>query len=251
MNRKTKKIFYFIFILLMIVCSVILFIESTKTPEEYKPTPSEIEVDQSTVEDVEVNDFRVKLSPDVNLAVERGKHHNNDIVGRLEIPGLFNVLVARTTNNTFYLDHSIDKKYDVRGTEFLDYLTSPTSKQVNIYGHNSRDQNVKVPFLKLEKFLDKSFFDSNPYVILQHDSGKSLYEIKSITEVYETNVEHMIFTYTGEEFVKHVDRMTSNPINSRDVMVDEDSEILVLQTCSHHLTNAVYLIVAVKVDYAF
>ena len=254
MSNKKKKILSIIFILLMIVCGGILvneYIKANQTPEEYKPTPSEISVEEVAKEDTEVNNFRVKLSPDVDLAAERKKHNNNDIVGRLEIPGLFNVLVVKTDNNTFYLDHSADRKYDVRGTEFLDYRVTPTSKQVNIYGHNSRDTNVKVPFLKLEEFLKKEYFDSNPYIILQHDGGKSLYEIKSIKEVSEKNNEHMYVTYTDEDFIEHVNKMTVDPINSRNVEVNEDSEILILQTCSHHLKDSLYIIVAVKLDYEF
>ncbi len=254
MSKGKKKILSKICVLWMLVCGSILvgeYINGNKEPDEYKPTPSEVSYNEADSEDVTVNQFRVKLAPDVDLNAERRKHNNNDIMGRLEIPGLFNVLVVRSNNNSFYLDRSVDKKYDVRGTEFLDYRVTPTSKQVNIYGHNSRDTNVKVPFLKLEKYLDKSFFDSNPYIIFQHDEGKSLYEIRSIKEISETNNEHMYVSYTGKDFVAHVNAMTNSPVNSRYVPIEEDSDILVLQTCSHHWANALYIIVAVKVDYEF
>lgn len=253
-----KKILYIFFTLIIIVSGITFYIDYTKKPEEieepeiYNPTPSEIDVNEKEKEETVVEKTVIKMAPDVDLAQERRNHNNNEIVGRLEIPDLFNVLVAKTSNNDFYLTHSIDRNYDIRGSEFLDYRVSPTSKQVNIYGHNTRDPNIKVAFLKLEKFLDKTFFDQNPYIIFQHDGGKSIYKIKSIKEVYSSNTEHLNVSYTNQEFIVHFNKMTTGEglINSRgDVEINENSEILVLQTCSHHWDDAFYIVVAVKIDY--
>ena len=251
MSKSKKKILTIIFVLIMIISGIVFFIEYNKKPEEpeiYKPTPSEIE---TTYEEDNVNGLNIILAQDIDIAAERRKHNNNDIIGRLEVPDLFNVLVVKGTDNEYYLNRSVDKKYDVRGTEFIDYRVNSTSKQVNIYGHNSRDPNIKVAFLKLEKLLDKSFFDSHPYIIFQYEGGKALYEIKSIKEIKDTDNEHMRVDSTGQKFVDHVNIITSQAINSRNITIDQDSEILVLQTCSHHWDNAFYIITAVKTDYKF
>ena len=188
------------------------------------------------------------MSPDVDLQAERKNKNNYDIIGRLEIPDLYNILIVRGKDNQYYLNRSIEKKQDVRGSEFMDYRVYPSSKQINIYGHNSRDKNIKVPFLRLESFLDESFFNKNPYIIFQHDSGKNIYKIISIKEVV-TDFEHMTVDTYGTDFVRHVDKLKSNSIYTRDVPYDENSEIIILQTCSHHLDNAYYIITAVKIDY--
>lgn len=250
-----KKILYIIFVIIIVASAVVFYIDYNRepeTPEIYEQTPSEIEVTEEEKEEVVVEKETIKMAPDVNLSKKRKQYNNNDIIGRLEIPDLFNVLVVKTDNNSFYLDHAVDRTYDIRGTEFLDYRIKPTSKQVNIYGHNTRDTNIKVAFLKLEKFLDKNFFKNNPYIIFQYDGGKSVYKIKAIKEVYESNREHMYTDYKGKDFVSHVKRMTTGDglINSRsDVNVTEDSKIIVLQTCSHHWDNALYTIIGVKIDY--
>ena len=254
MKKSKKKILYVIFVLIMIVSGVVFFIEYNKEPEEpeiYKPTPSEIE---TVYEEDSAGGLGFKIAQDIDIAAERRKHNNNDIIGRLEIPDLFNVLVTKCPSgdkNKYYLDHSVDKTYDVRGTEFIDYRVTATSKQINVYGHNTRDPNIKVAFLKLEQLLDKSFFDKHPYIIFQYDGGKSLYEIKAIKEISDKDTEHMRVDATGQNFIDHVNKITSSPIHSRDIAIDENSEILVLQTCSHHLDNAFYIITAVKVDYQF
>ncbi|MBR1386369.1 MAG: class B sortase [Bacilli bacterium] len=258
MKKNTKKLLYVFFILVMIISAAWFYVDYTnknnneeEVPEVYEPTPSEIDVDDKDKESAKVESLVIKMAPDVDLAEERRKNNNNDIVGRLEIPDLFNVLVVKTTNNDYYLNHAVNKSYDIRGSEFLDYRVNPTSKQVNIYGHNSRDPNIKVAFLKLESYLKKDFFDNNPYIIFQYDGGKSIYKIKAIKEVYETNTEHLLVDKTGSDFVNHVNTMTTGNgiIFSRDVKVDANSEILVLQTCSHHWNNALYTFIAVKIDY--
>lgn len=248
-NKKNLKVVLsIIFILIMLSSLVILFMDFTKSNDDiYEEAPEEIitkEEDKITVE-VEEKE-KIKMSPDVDLSKERFNHNNDDIIGRLEIPNLFNVLIVKGTNNTYYLEYSIDKKKDIRGSEFMDYRVTPTSKQINIYGHNSRDENIKVPFLKLEKFLDKDFFDNNPYIIFQYDNGKSIYKIISIKEI-TTDYEHMTVDTSGASFVEHVNKLINNSMYTRKLNYDENSEIIVLQTCSHHLDNAYYIITGIKI----
>lgn len=248
-----KKLLYAFFIILMIVSGVFYYLESTKeeeTPEIYEPTPSEIEVKEEDKQEEVVESLSIKMAPDVDLAKKRKEHNNNEIVGRLEIPDLINVLVVKTKDNSFYLNHNVDRKYDIRGSEFLDYRVNTNSKQINIYGHNTRDTNIKVAFLKLEKFLDKSFFEKNQYIVFQQDNGKKIYKIIAMKEVNEeANAEHLIVDYTGSKFVEHLKKMTTGKgiIYSRSVPYDENSEIIVLQTCSHRGTKKLFTIVGVRI----
>lgn len=251
-KNKLKLLLTILFILIIAASLGTMFIDIFKPKEEnilYEDAPEEIVVPDDEKEVVEIDDREyVKMSPDVDLAEKRKTHNNTDIIGRLEIPDLFNILVVKGSDNYYYLNNSINKKEDVRGSEFMDYRVSPASKQINIYGHNTRDENIKVPFLKLEKFLDKTFFDNHPYIIFQYDGGKSVYKIISIKEI-TTDYEHMELNKTGENFVTHVDKLKSNSIYTREVEYNEDSEIIVLQTCSHHLDNAYYIITGVKIEY--
>ena len=247
-----KLLLYFFFTALIITSGVIYYLDyqkKEKEPEIFDSLPSEIIVDDKDKTEFTIDKTVYKLAPDVDLNAERTKYKNNDIIGRLEIPNLFNVLVVKGTDNSYYLSHSVKKEADIRGTEFIDYRVSPTSKQVNVYGHNTRDSRIKVAFLKLEQFLKKEFFDNNPYIVFQHDSGKDFYKIIAIKEIRSTNNEHMYVEYTGSTFVEHIKSMTTGEgvYNTRAVTYDENSEIIVLQTCSHHWDNGFYIITAVKV----
>lgn len=263
-NNNKKKgggagrvLLYLFFIGLLIAAGVIGYIALTQEPTVIIDEPEKIiSLEEIVVEDkdkyqINIDADVVKMSPDVDLAAERVAHGNNDIIGRLEVPGLFNVLVVKGSNNSDYLDINVEKQSDVKGATFMDYRVNPTSNQVNIYGHNSREVQLDVPFRRLEKFLEKSYFDANPYIILQYDGGKRVYKITAITEVYNSNLEHMRVNKTGNDFVNHMTTiLNNNPINSRPMEFNASSNFILLQTCSHHLDDAVYLIIGQQVNYA-
>jgi SrtB family sortase len=142
------------------------------------------------------------------------------------------------------LNHAIDRKKDVKGSEFMDYRIKPTSKQVNIYGHNSKTYDI--PFRKLEKFLDKDFFDSTPYVLLQHDTGTRIYKIFSLKEISK-DYEHMVVSTTIHNHKQHIDILKEGSLYTRDIPYDENSNILVLQTCSYTKSNTYYVISAIEI----
>ena len=253
-NKKgTKRLLYAFFSILLIVSGIVFYLdyqESQKVPELFDNLPSEIITKAEEKTGTWIESDLVNLAPDVDLNAERVKNNNKDIIGRLEVPDLFNVLVVKGVDNDYYLTHSVKKAYDIRGTEFLDYRLTSTSKQLNIYGHNTRDEKIKVAFLKLEKFLKKDYFDKNKYIVFQHDGGKNIYKILAIKEIRQSNNEHMYIDYNGQEYVKHIQKMTTGEglYNSREIAYDANSEILVLQTCSHHWSNGFYIVTAVKIN---
>lgn len=242
-----KKIGISICLLIIIFSITFILIRMTEKKEEVHP--NEIVVEEKEKEEIVIdNKAKVKMSPDVDFNVQRSKYGNNEIVGRLEIPGLFNILVVRGNDNSYYLKHSIYRKSDYKGSEFVDYRNIDlTANQVNIYGHNSRE-NMEIPFKKLENYLNKQFFDENPFIVFQFDGGRRVFKIMSIKEV-TTDYEHMTLGVTGEEFVRHIDKLKANSIFTRDIKYDENSNIIVLQTCSHHLDNAYYVITGIEVEY--
>ncbi len=251
-----KKFIYFVFIALLLVLMGYSIYKIAYINEEAKNSISDNKIELSDIDYKEEDkkeepetkptekETASKLfSNDADLKAYREKYKNNDIVARLEIPDLFDILITKTTDNKFYLNHAIDRKKDKKGTEFLDYRTDPTAKQVNIYGHNSRTYDI--PFRKLEKFLDKDFFESHPYILLQHDSGRRIYKIISIKEVTTDN-EHMNVSASLENHIEHIDILKANSIYTRDDAYDENTNILTMQTCSYSGEKTYYVITAIE-----
>ena len=251
-NKVIRIFLYVMFISLIVGSSILLYNSFIKDSYVVQPEENEKSLDeltQNSDQGLIINADIVKMSADVDLDAERKKHNNPDIVGRLEIPGLFNVLLTKTSDNKYYLDRNIDRKKDVKGATYLDYRTGVTANQINIYGHNSRVEKIDVPFRRLEKFLDKTFFDANPYIVLQYDGGKRVYKITSIKEIHQNENEHMKIDFTGDSFVKHIEVLRTNANQKRDVPLDQYSKVIVLQTCSHHWKNAYYIVTGISIDF--
>lgn len=261
-NISIKSFIYIVIVISLVVVfsfSVYKLITNNSTPKNYLPqdniklkdienkenTKKEEPVKEPVPEPSEYETARKYFSSDINLEASRNDNNNQEIVARLEIPSLFNILVSKTKDNKYYLNHAVNRKKDVKGSEFMDYRVTPTSKQVNIYGHNSRTYDI--PFRKLEQFLNKDFFDANPYMLLQHDGGSRIYKIFSIKEVTTDN-EHMIVSTNIYNHKQHIEILKANSIHTREVPYDENSNLLILQTCSYNGEDTYYVISAIEIN---
>ena len=243
MKKSTKTLIIFFVIILAVIATSLVFVFKNSN----KPSPNEITSEPETQEIITTDDeepIDIEMSADIDLTATRKKYQNNDIVGRLEIPGLFNIIIVQGKDNSYYLDRSVTKKKDNKGTEFMDYRNTVSDKQINIYGHNSRTYNI--PFRKLENFKNKDYFDNHEFIIFQTIEGKRIYRILSIKEVSGV-FEHMKINKEGEEFVKHIEIMKNNALHSRDLKYDENSNLLVLQTCSYGKKKTYYVITAIEI----
>ena len=161
----------------------------------------------------------------------RKLYSNDDIVGILKIESIgIDTLLVQGVDNDFYLKHLITKEPSNLGAVFVDYRTKlDESKQINIYGHNSK--KVDIPFRFLEKYLDKKTYEENKYITLITQRGISIYEIFSVNIVRDDK-EHMSIDYeTRLEWGSHFNRLRKGSLYETDTVVDGDDEILVMQTC--------------------
>lgn len=243
MNNKIFKIIYIICFVLIVIFSGGLYLLKHQPHKQDLPIP-EIKT-PSIQEDGLKNSDQVYLNavPSVDLEEYRTKYNNNDIKGRLLIPDLFDVIVTQTSDNAYYLNHNIEKKKDPKGCEFLDYRTTDESKQINIYGHNSRLYDLT--FKNLEKYKDETFYNENTYIIYQNDKIMNLYQIFSFKTVSDN--EHMFINREKDELLNHINILKSDAIHSTNLQFDYDSELLILQTCVREQDGLYYILCAKKV----
>lgn len=234
---KKHKIFTYLIILITAISITYTTIELINI---YKK-PENLLTSKNIVEEEE-NDQDNLFSQDVNLKSLREKYNNNDIIARLEIPNVFNLLLTQTDNNDFYLKYNIKKEKNIKGTEFIDFRNSLFDKQINIYGHNSKYYDS--PFKKIELFNEKDFFDNNEYILLQHSVGRRIYKIVSFKKV-STDYEHMIFDSPNHK--EHISKLLENSIYRKDVEYDDNTNILILQTCTTNRENGYYLLIAFEI----
>lgn len=243
-NKNSLKKLY---IIIIIILSIALLISSTIeiinifTPSEnLLPTTPPV---QTPVES-ELDKLNQLFTEDIDFSIPRKENNNNEIVGRLEIPGVFNLLLTQTKDNDYYIEYNIKKKRSNKGTEFIDYRNKFSDNHINIYGHNSRLYDL--PFKKLEHFLQKDFFNQNEYLLFQTEEGRRIYRIVAIKEEKpQKKYEHMIINSKNQK--EHITKLLENTIQKREVEYDENTNIIVLQTCVRQRDGNYYILIGFEV----
>lgn len=226
-NKKTKivlDIIIYVFIIVVCVCLVLLYFkrqEDNETIKELEETV--ITKDIEIVDDKTVKDYINEL---------RSKYDNDDIKGILSIDGLdVSIPVVKGKDNSYYLKHAVNKKKSVIGSVFIDYRNNTTSRQINVYGHNSTKFNP--PFKVLEGYLNEEYYDEHKYFEFMVNDETRKYQIFSVVIADKDNdEEHMQFSYKKDnDWLKHYQRLQKRSKYKINVNVNKDDNIMVLQTC--------------------
>ena len=226
-NKKTKivlDIIIYAFIIVVCVCLVLLYFkrqEDNETIKELEETV--ITKDIEIFDDKTVKDYINEL---------RSKYDNDDIKGILSIDGLdVSIPVVKGKDNSYYLKHAVNKKKSVIGSVFIDYRNNTTSRQINVYGHNSTKFNP--PFKVLEGYLNKDYYNEHKYFEFMVNDETRKYQIFSVIIAdKEDTEEHMQFSYKKDsDWLKHYQRLKRRSKYKIDVDVNKDDKIMVLQTC--------------------
>ena len=222
MNKKNKYIFG------VIILSTIIFIfvmfTSTSKNNDYLI---------AGIDEIKNNVNNPVLDSDLINKV-REEYGNDDIEGILEIENAdYIVPVVQAEDNAYYLNHDPYKNKNGMGSIYLDYRVDiNNSPKLLIYGHNS--SNIDMPFKILENFYDKNYYEGHKYINLTTTEGKRRYEIFSVY------VETSDFTYMNinfdskDDYYNHLKKLKSKSMYDTGVDVEENDEILILQTCSEH-----------------
>ena len=104
------------------------------------------------------------------------------------------------------------------------------SKKLLIYGHS--DPYGILPFVKLTNYNDKKFMEDNPYIYIIDKDGIREYE------VFSSYIETKDFDYvnlesfSGLTYKEHLDKLRKKSFVKHDIELNDDSKVLILQTCS-------------------
>lgn len=187
----------------------------------------------------------------VDMTSLKNLYNNDDIVLYLEIPGLFEIPIVKTNDNEFYLSHDIFLKESKFGWPFLDYRNDLSNdKKLLIYGHNSTKQELE--FTNLIKYENEDFYKENKYINIYTENEKKTYEI------FSSYVENEDFDYVnlndfnGLTYLEHIKKLKNKSIYQTDVELNEDSNIIILQTCtfnnSYSGNQKYHLVIGVERD---
>lgn len=225
-NKNRKKIN--LILIIMIVTTLILSIYTYTAPKKAKTPPVEQKViDKIPEEEIiyeEDNFIKVENSPKIENRYYRGMLHisNTDYYEPL----------YQTRDNDYFLTHDPLDNYKSSGSVYLDYRVNiKDSKKILIFGHNNNKLNL--PFSILENYNDQDYYKRHQFLELSYDEEMKKYQIFSVY-IETKDWDYMNLKFTNNTWVKHLEKLKNKSFYDTSVSVDENDEILILQTCSHH-----------------
>lgn len=164
--------------------------KNTRDPENTKPNVAEDDKEGEKQEETVTVDFASLQAI------------NPDIVAWLRIPGVLEYPVVRGKDNSYYLNHTVQKTYNIAGSIFLDYRNErdfSDSKNI-IYGHNMKDGSM---FHVLRNYQDIDFFQEHTDMEVYLPDGRTLnYQIIACEQVPADSEVYQITKYDSEKTEK-------------------------------------------------
>lgn len=216
-QRKVKKVKKRKWYLVFIISSIIIIILIYNITSYYYSYKKDLE-------------FKEKIA---EYDFDRLKKMNSDIVGYIEVENTnISYPVVKSSDNSYYLNHSYKKEKNNIGSIFLDYRNDldNLSKNNIIYGHGRLDNTM---FGSLNNLLDSSNLDSKESYYITLSTPKSIMTFK-IFSVYTIPKEgYYIKTYfsSNKYFKEFLETIMKRSIYNFNTDVNTNDKILTLSTC--------------------
>ncbi len=189
-----------------------------------------------TIPEVSIEDTDDGISPTLVLLrakFAKLKQTNPDVIGWITVPDTqIDYPVVKTSDNDYYLDHSITGAYLNSGTIFVDYRNERdwTDKNTVIYGHNMASGAM---FAHLAKFKSSSFLRAHPYIYIQTENGIYVYKVFSVYETNKYNPYIRIHFGSDNDFLEWAKSMKSSSLKSVSYSFKSDDRVITMSTCTN------------------
>lgn len=240
LKRFIRKTLIIIFSLIFIYCSynIIKYIKSSKANEILiEDLKKEVVVDSYKNEKNTNNNENKKINFDKLHEI------NNNIKAWIYLKdSIIDYPIVKGNDNNFYLNHSVDGKYNPNGAIFIDYRNNDNFEDIvtYIYGHHMKNNKM---FANLEFFKKQEYYDSHKdMIICTKNNNYKLELFAGFTTKDGANIYNYINSKSNQEIVKLSKSKSDFKAN---VDINNEEKIVVLSTCSYDFENARYVVLGV------
>ena len=161
------------------------------------------------------------------------KQKNNEIVGWIQVSGTnINYPFVQTSDNEFYLNHSLDKTYNKAGWVYMDYRNNKDDYDKNtiLYAHGRADNTM---FGSLKKVIFNGWLkNSNNHIVkLSTESENTLWQVFSVYKIPTTNDYIQVDFYNNKDFLNFGNMLISRSKYNFNTSINENDKILTLSSC--------------------
>ena len=184
------------------------------------------------------------------LSLSLLKQTNNDIVGILEFDNhVIYEPIVQAPDNDYYVRKNIKKEYANAGIPFVSADGNIDSKNVVIYGHSSKWNNII--FTPLMNYVNQSYYKDHPAFQFVTENETRTYQIFAVINVDLNNLDDSLeFTQSNWDSNNAFNAFISDSINRElykiGVTVNPEDKLMTLVTCDTRDNNKRIIVIAKK-----
>lgn len=215
----------------------------TKKSYDYSDYYVESKPSKTTKENKDIEEASEK-----ELSLSLLKQANNDIVGILEFDNrVIYEPIVQAPNNEYYVRKNINKEYANAGIPFVSADGNIDSKNVVIYGHSSKWNNII--FTPLMNYVNQSYYKDHPTFQFITENETRTYQIFAVINVDLNNLDDSLeFTQASWDSNSAFNAFISYSINrglyKTGVLVNKENRLMTLVTCDTRDNNKRIVILA-------
>lgn len=236
-NNNKKSIKSIFVSLIIIVCFGVMIYSGYNIFVWWQENQKNKELIGKIEQEISIDDNKdIQDADKYNVDFKGLKNTNSDIVGWIKVWGTEIAFpVVQTTNNDYYLTHSLDKSYNSAGWIFVDSNNKldGTDKNIVIYGHNRRDDSM---FGTLKNILNKEWYENknNLFIPFIKENESDIYEVFSVYNIEKEDYYITTDFNNDIEFQKYIDTIKSRSVKAFNVDVSTKDKLLTLSTCANN-----------------
>ncbi len=231
MKHKKIKIAAITIASLSLIGGLLYYQFGTKKAYDY----SDYYVDTKEDKTIESNNKENEEVSEKELSLSLLKATNKDIVGILEFDNrVIYEPIVQAPNNDYYVRRNIEKKYANAGIPFVSSDGNIDSKNVVIYGHSSKWDDIL--FTPLMNYIDQNYYKNHDTFKFITEGEIRTYQIFAVLNVDLNNLDDSLeFTQSSWDSNNAFNAFISDSINHElyktGVNVDTEDKLMTLVTC--------------------
>lgn len=234
MAKNKKKLFNVVMRIIELIFLILLVYSSINIFKWYNNNKENKQIINEIAESVTINeDTNEEKKYKINF--EELKQKNSDTVAWLKVENTnIEFPIVQANNNSYYLTHNFDKKYNVAGWIFADYKNKldGTDRNIVVYGHNMRDNSM---FGSLKDVITEEWYNNeeNKYITFITENDYQTYQVFSVYQI-QTEDYYIQTEFKSNEFQEFIDTITKRSKKDFGINVSKEDTILTLSTCANN-----------------
>ena len=234
MAKNKKKLFNVVMRIIELIFLILLVYSSINIFKWYNNNKENKQIINEIAESVTINeDTNEEKKYKINF--EELKQKNSDTVAWLKVENTnIEFPIVQANNNSYYLIHNFDKKYNVAGWIFADYKNKldGTDRNIVVYGHNMRNNSM---FGSLKDVITEEWYNNeeNKYITFVTENEYQTYQVFSVYQI-KTEDYYIKTEFKSNEFTEFIDTITKRSKKYFGINVSKEDTILTLSTCANN-----------------